>query len=162
MVNMLHRKIRVNNGFGVSKVVIIDVADKEHGKPPKRYEDVELQALLDKDDLQTQKQLAEQLNVSQQAVSNRLREMGKIQKVGKRVPHELNERQQENRRTTCEMLLARYKRKSFLHRIVTGDEKWIYFENPKRKKSWVDPGAPSTSIVRPNRFGRKMLYVWWD
>ena len=34
-------------------------------------------------------------------------------------------------------MLARYKRKSFLHRIVTGDEKWIYFENPKRKRSWV-------------------------
>ncbi|EFN88466.1 hypothetical protein EAI_17570, partial [Harpegnathos saltator] len=51
------------------------------------------------------------------------------------VPHELNEIQQENRKTTCEMLLARYKRKSFLHRIMTGDEKWIYFENPKRKRS---------------------------
>jgi len=59
------------------------VAHKEHGKPPKRYEDVELQALLDEDDSQTQKQLAEQLSVSQQAVSNRLREMGKIQKTGR-------------------------------------------------------------------------------
>jgi len=58
--------------------------------------------------------------------------------MGKWVPHELNERQQQkNRKTTCEMLLARYKRKSFLHRIVTNDEKWIYFENPKRKRSWV-------------------------
>ena len=28
-------------------------ADKEHGKPSKKYEDVELQALLDEDDLQT-------------------------------------------------------------------------------------------------------------
>jgi len=53
---------------------------------------VELQALLDEDDSQTQKQLAKQLSVSQQAVSNRLREMGKIQKVGSQVPHELNER----------------------------------------------------------------------
>ncbi|EGI68421.1 Mariner Mos1 transposase [Acromyrmex echinatior] len=59
-----------------------DVADKKHGKPSKRYEDVELQALLDEDDSQTQKQLAEQLSVSQ-VVSNRLREMGKIQKVGR-------------------------------------------------------------------------------
>ena len=42
-------------------------------------------------------------------------------------------------KTTCEMLLDRYKRKSFLHRIVTGDEKWIHFENPKRKRSWVAP-----------------------
>jgi len=89
--------------------------------------------------------------------------MGKIQEMGKWVPHELNERQQENRKITCEMLLARYKRKSFLHRIVTGDEKWIYFENPKRKRSWVIPGEPSTSIARPNRFGWKTtLCVWWD
>jgi len=55
------------------------------------------------------------------------------------------------------------KKKSFLHRIVTGDEKWIYFQNPKRKKSWVDPTQPSISSSKPNCFGRKtMLCVWWD
>ena len=32
------------------KIGDFDVADKEHGKPPKNYEDVELQALLDEDD----------------------------------------------------------------------------------------------------------------
>ena len=37
------------------KIGDFDVADKEHGKPPKKYENVELQALLDEDDLQTQK-----------------------------------------------------------------------------------------------------------
>jgi len=58
---------------------------------------VELQALLDEDDSQTQKQLSEQLSVSQQAVSNRLREIGKIQKVVRWVPYELNERQMERR-----------------------------------------------------------------
>jgi len=66
----------------------------------------------------------------------------------------------ERRKNTCKILLERYRRKSFLHRIVTGDEKWIFFENPKRKKSWVNL---STSTARPNRFGRKtMLCVWWD
>ena len=50
-----------------------------------------------------------------------------------------------------------------LHGIVTGDEKWIFFENPKRQRSWVDPGTASSSTVRPNRFGKKtMLCVWWD
>ena len=92
--------------------------NEERGRPPKKFQDSELQALLDEDDAQTQ-QLADQLNVTREAVSIRLKAMGKIQKVGKWVPHELNERQQENRKTTCEMLLARYKRKSFLHRIVT-------------------------------------------
>jgi len=59
------------------KIGNFDVADKKHGKLPKKYEDVELQALLDENDSQTQKQLAEQLSINQQAVSNRLREMGK-------------------------------------------------------------------------------------
>lgn len=34
-----------------------------------------------------------------------------------------------------EMLLQRYKTNVFLHRIVTGDEKWIYQDNPKRKQT---------------------------
>lgn len=140
-----------------------DVRNEERGKPSKKFEDVELQALLDADNGQTQQQLAEQLNVSQQTVSNRLKAMGMILKVGRWVPHELTERQQENRKTTCEMLLARYKKKSFLHRIVTGDEKWIYFENPKRNRSYVKRGQPAKSTARPNRFGQKaMLCVFWD
>jgi len=37
----------------------------------------------------------------------------------------------------------------------------MYFENLKRKRSWITPGESSTA--RPNRYGRKtMLCVWWD
>ncbi|GFW42310.1 mariner Mos1 transposase [Trichonephila clavipes] len=60
--------------------------------------------------------------------------MEKINKLGKWVPHDLNERQMGNRKVTCEMLLQCPERKSFLYRIVTGDEKGNYFENPKWKK----------------------------
>ena len=108
---------------------------EERRRSPKKFEDSELQALLDEDDAQTQQQLTDQLKVTRESISIRLKAMGKIHKVGKWIPHELNKRQQENRKTTCEILLARHKRKSFLHRIVTGDEKWIFFENPKRNKS---------------------------
>ena len=116
-----------------------------------------MQALLDKDSTQTLKQLAKALGVDQGTISRRLHAIGKIQKEGKWVPYELKERDIERRKTTCEILFDRFKRKSFLHRIVTGDEKWIYFDNPKRKKSWVDPGQPSTSQPVRNIHGKKAL-----
>ena len=54
------------------------------GKPrcgqPKKYEDKELEALLDEDPTQTQEELADALGVTQQAVSVRLKSMGRIQK----------------------------------------------------------------------------------
>ena len=90
MVNMLNRKIQVNDGFGVSKVATSTQdknEDKEYGKRPKKFEDVKLQALFDEDDSQIQKQLAKQLEISHQD------HMGKIQKIGRWVSHEMNDRQ---------------------------------------------------------------------
>jgi len=61
------------------------------------------------------------------------------------------------------MLLARQKRKGFLHQIVSGNKKWIYFDNLKRRKPICDPGQSSTSTLKRNIYGKKaMLYIWWD
>ncbi|UYV69602.1 CNOT6L [Cordylochernes scorpioides] len=109
--------------------------NEPRGKPPQKFEEAELQALLDEDSTQTQEKLAKQLQVSQGAVSLRLNSLEMTQKLSRWVPHELSERQQERRLVTCEGLLTRHEKNSFLHRIVTSDEKWIHFSNPMRQKS---------------------------
>ena len=58
---------------------------------------MELQVLLNDDDSQTLKRFAEQLDVSQQAVSDRMR---KIQKTSRWVPHELNDGLMEKRKSS--------------------------------------------------------------
>ena len=64
MVNVLRRKIRVNDGFGVSKTVTsrLQARNIENCKKSGRCG---MQALLDEDDSQTQKQLVEKLGVTQ-------------------------------------------------------------------------------------------------
>jgi len=72
-----------------------DLSDKKRENRPRKVEDCQLQAFLDEDDTQSQKMLAEQLGVSQAAISMRLHAMGKVQKIGKWVPYELNDRQMD-------------------------------------------------------------------
>ncbi|GBP74884.1 Mariner Mos1 transposase [Eumeta japonica] len=125
-----------------------ELDDKERPGLPKKFEDEELQGLFDIDSCESLQELATSLAVVLSTVGKRLKTMGMIQKQGYWVPYELKLRDIERRFLTCELLLERQKRKDFLHQIVTGDEKWIHFDNPKRRKSWVKPDQPSTSVAK--------------
>ena len=58
---------------------------------------------------------------------------------------------------------SKAKKKGFLHRIITKDEKWIYYDNPKRLIAWVKLGEPGPLSAKRNIHCFKvMLRVWWD
>jgi len=122
-----------------------------------------LQVLIHINSAQTEKGLAEQLGVTQQAISVRLHTMGKIQKEGRRDLNELSEDNKNRRRDVAFTLLSKFRKKCFLQKIITDDEKWILYDNRKRKKSWVDPSQLSILTSKPNIHVKKgLLIIWWD
>ena len=64
---------------------------------------------------------------------------------------------------TCELLLQRQKRGGVLDRIMTGDEKWIHYDNVKRRTLWGKPGHASTTSAKLNNHSSKhLLCIWWN
>lgn len=61
------------------------VVEKQAG-PPKKFEDVQLKVLLIENHSQTQEILAKRLNVTQRAISHRLKALGFIRRAGKWIP----------------------------------------------------------------------------
>ncbi|GFV50086.1 mariner transposase [Trichonephila clavipes] len=51
----------------------------------------------------------------------------------------------------------------FLKRIVTGDEKWVTYENIVRKRSWSKLSEEAQTVAKPGLTSRKaLLCIWWD
>ena len=59
----------------------------------------------------------------------------------------------------CESLLNRNKINPFLKRMVTGDEKWVTYDNVKRKWSWSNRGEPAQTVVQARIDGQEGFAV---
>lgn len=62
-----------------------------------------------------------------------LHQLGKIQKLDRWIPYELIPENKEQRFDTAMSLLTRFKRKDFLQKIIIDNEKWILYDDSKRK-----------------------------
>jgi len=45
--------------------------------------------------------------------------------------------------------------------MITGDEKWIIYDNPTRKKSWIKKGEKAQAIVKPGLTRNKVMLCMW-
>jgi len=85
--------------------------------------------------------------------------IGKIPKEGKWVSHELSKLAVQNCLIICISLHSHHKKAVFILDIVIDDEKWMYYDSPKRKKLWINPGQSSTLTLKHNIHRSKVLSI---
>ena len=99
-----------------------DLSDKPRFGRPSLIDDDVVKAMLEQDLFLTTSEIAERLNSAQQIISDHIRKIGLVWKYSKWVPHELNQKNLDNRVVICTSLLVRNKIEPFLNRMITGDE----------------------------------------
>ena len=67
--------------------------DEERSSQPSKVDNDQLRANIEADPLKTKREFAEELNVSHSTVVQHLKQIGKVKKLHKWVPHELTENQ---------------------------------------------------------------------
>jgi len=119
--------------------------------------------LVERDRHSSSRSIGQELGMSHQTVINYLKKLGVTKKLDVWVPHELTQKNIFGRIDACESLLNRNKIEPFLKRMVIGDEKWITYDNIRRKRSWSKSGEAAQTVAKPGLTARKVLLcVWWD
>lgn len=151
------------NWFAKFRCGNFDVEDAPRSGRPVEADEDTIKALIDANRRITTREIAERLNLSNSTVHDHLKRLGLISKLDIWVPHVLTERNLCRRIDIYDLLLKRQENDPFLKRIITGDEKWVVYNNVKRKRSWSKKDKPAQSTLKADIHQKKvMLSVWWD
>ncbi|XP_025266855.1 histone-lysine N-methyltransferase SETMAR-like [Camponotus floridanus] len=149
------------NWFKKFRAGDFNLKDATRSGRPTEVDDDKIKALIKSNPRYTTREIAETLKISQKSVH--LKKLGYVSKIDVWVPHELKEVHLTARINICDMLIKREENDPFLKQMITGDEKWIVYNNVERKRSWSrrDDSLQTTSKAELHQ--RKiMLSVWWD
>ena len=139
------------------------VEDKEHTGRPSHVDNELLESLIEKDPRKSTRELSKDLTIDHVTVLRHLQEIGKVKKLDKWVPHEWNDFQKTRRFEICSSLLLRHESDPFIDRIVTCDEKWIFYDNRRRSAQWLDKDEAPQQFPKPKLTQKKTLVtVWWS
>ncbi|XP_026829826.1 histone-lysine N-methyltransferase SETMAR-like [Ooceraea biroi] len=140
-----------------------NVEDRPRSGRPSAVDDDQIKALITNNQHITTREIAERLKVSNSTIYEHLMRLGFVSRLDVWVPHELTERNLMDRISTCDLLLKRNENDPFFKQMITGDEKWIIYNNVERKRSWSHSSEPPSTTPKANIHAQKvMLCCWWD
>lgn len=170
-----HKKIcAVHRDDGVSETTVrewfrrfrsgdFNCADSLRSGRPTEVDDDQIKTLIENNQRYTTREIAEILKISNSTVFEHLKKLGCVNRLDVWVPHDLSEKNLMDRISICDSLHKRNENDPFLKRMVTGDEKWIVYNNVVRKRSWGKRDEPPLPTPKAGLHPKKvMLCVWWD
>ena len=132
------------------------------GRPSTTDKD-QIKTLIENNTRYTTGKLAEMLNMSKSTIHEHFVKLGYINRFEELVPHESTEKNLIDRISICDLLYKCNEERPFLKQVVTGDEKWIIYNNVERKRSWGKRNEPPLDTPKAGLHPKKvMLCVWWD
>jgi len=113
--------------------------DPHSGRPISSTNDQNVEvvrAVMAKDRRLSVRMIAEETGLNENVVHRILTEHLHMRKIcAKLVPRNLSVEQKANRLEICQDLLERLKIESnFLHKVITGDESWVFDYDPETKR----------------------------
>ena len=99
-----------------------DLVDKPRSGRPKSVNRDDLKEAVDANPFLTTRELGIQFNCSSSIIFDGLKDIDKVNKRGRWLPHDLSDTNKFQRVTTCSTLLYMSKRSGLWHSIVTGDK----------------------------------------
>jgi [histone H3]-lysine36 N-dimethyltransferase SETMAR len=155
-------KRQCQNRFAKFRSGKFDVEDAPRSGRAVEADEDTIKVLIDENRRIITREIAERLNLSNSTVHDHLKRLGLISKLDVRVSHVLTEKNLCRRVDICDLLLKRQENGTFLNRIITGDEKWIVYNNIKRKRSWNKKDEPLQRTLKADIHQKTMmLSVWW-
>ena len=142
---------------------VTSLQDEPFPGRPTVVNDDDLKKVVEEDQNVTTREVAAVFGVDQSTIVRALRRLNLTYKFNRWVPHNLNDKDKETRVAACRYLLDEHRKRPSLDRLVTCDEKWVYYDNTSKKGGWSEAGQPAGTVARRTLTNKKVLLcIWWD
>jgi histone-lysine N-methyltransferase SETMAR len=136
--------------------------DKPRSGRPSVVDEDELCRHIEQNPRASARDLARAFGTSHPTILLALKRLGKVYKIGRWLPHQLDDSLRTRRVEACQILWSKSKDFSWLDRVITMDETYVTFSNPPSRGQWVDKEEKPEPVAKAGQHPQQVLLsMWW-